>query len=554
MRARLSVSWTISILAAACIPLAVLAWATFSVLESSALDGAERVRTQTAAAARAVLANQLEAGRDKLAAIAAVLGQPDAMTKLERNAYVPNEARALDGLLAPRDVFLELGVRRLVAPNAMLAQAQTKDFGATQQEAFSNNSLPLNRNFDAGLQQFVEELPPDDPRVAAARRGESWIAADVERAGELRTLALAQPLDRERLLTARLDLEPVRVLLEGLCADAARGIELVDAAGAPILSAGRPLDGPAALETRVPAGHGAWSLRVSEAREETLRPLANARRALGLALGLALTLGVVLSVLFARKIVAPVRALAATAERFGAGEFDARSGIARGDEIGQLAAAFDRMAASLAELDRLKSEFVEHVSHELRTPLTSARLALANVEEGLAGPDALARVRADLDRLVRMVEELLDLARIEAGIELARAPMRLEDAARAAAETVQPLSRVEIEVRGASDELELDAARVHQVLVNLLDNAAKHARTRAWVVVEPRGFVVGDDGPGVPEAERERVFERFVRLDPAGTTPGAGLGLSIAKKLVLLHGGTIRCTDAGFVVRFEGAN
>lgn len=553
MARRLASTWTLSILGATCVPLVVVALATHDLLERTTLDAAARIRAETVHAAAAVLHAHLDDGRHKLAAIALLLGDTDARAAELDNFTSSVAARELDRLLEPHDAFLEVGVRRLDQANDVLSQSQSKSFGANQIELYTNRALPPSQSLDASINQVVEQLPSEDPRLLAARAGRAYTATTPEIAGEVLSLSLSQPIGAERLLLARLDLEPLRALLRRLASDERRGIELLDASNVVFLSTGAPAHGEDALITELDAGHGGWRVRVSEPRGPALAPLATARSGLFVALLVALLLGVVLSILFARRIVAPVRHLARTAERFGAGELALRTGIERADEIGQLAAAFDRMADSLAELDRLKSEFVAHASHELRTPLTSAKLALANVEDGLAGPEALARVRADLDRLVRLVNELLDLARIEAGIELASAPTRLEDVAREVALALQPLATVPIEVRGASEELALDRARIHQVLVNLVDNARKHARTRVTIEIGARELAVVDDGPGVPEAERERVFERFVRLAPpgaSGAAGGAGLGLSIARKLVELHGGTVHCTGSAFVVRF----
>jgi signal transduction histidine kinase len=543
VRARLSLTWTVSVLAAALLPLAAAGFATLKLVERSTLEAAERLRRQVGEAGAAVIRDHLDDARNKLCAMAALLREgedPEA------------DPRALDRLLAPQDVFLEIGVRRLGFANDLRQQRQTVEFNASQVRYFGDNRPPPNLNFDAALNQFVEAVAEDDPRIARARAGQPFVGSELERAGEVGTLGLSAPTGTGDVLLARLDLAPVQGLLASLCGAEPRGMELLDARpGADVLLvAGAPSRGDDALETFVDVGHGGWRLRVSEPRSRARAPIGEAHYHMAHGFGAAVVLCILLSLLFARRVVAPVRELARSAERFGGGDFTARSGIERTDEIGQLAAAFDRMAESLSELDRLKSEFVAHVSHELRTPLTSAKLTLANVEEGIAGPEALARVRKDLDRLVRLVDELLDLARIDAGIDLARTPVRLEEAAEEAAQSLAPLARVPIAITGRSEELRLDRARLHQVIVNLLDNALKHARSRVRVEIGPRELAVTDDGPGVPAEERERVFERFVRLDPAGKGPGGGLGLSIARKLVELHGGTLHCTGSTFVVRF----
>jgi len=198
----------------------------------------------------------------------------------------------------------------------------------------------------------------------------------------------------------------------------------------------------------------------------------------------------------------------------------------------------------------MKGEFVAHVSHELRTPLTSAKAALANVQEGISGPEALGRVQQDLDRLIRMVNELLDIARIEAGLQLAKQATSLGELVRSAAESLRPLAKVTLTVSGGGDTIDLDPARVQQIVVNLVDNALKYAKSRVDVETRGREVRVSDDGPGVPPEHRERIFEKFSKVETGPKPPGAGLGLSIARKLAQLHGATLTCDGNTFVLRF----
>jgi signal transduction histidine kinase len=207
------------------------------------------------------------------------------------------------------------------------------------------------------------------------------------------------------------------------------------------------------------------------------------------------------------------------------------------------------MAAAVQQIDQVKGEFVAHVSHELRTPLTSAKVTLANVQEGISGKETLSRVQEDLDRLIRMVNELLDVARIEAGITLAKERTNLGALVRSTAETLRPLAKVPLTVTGEGETLDLDAARVQQILLNLVDNALKYARSRVDVEVRGREVRVTDDGPGVPPEHRERIFEKFSKVEAGPKPPGVGLGLSIARKLAQLHGGSLVCEGNTFVVR-----
>ncbi len=192
---------------------------------------------------------------------------------------------------------------------------------------------------------------------------------------------------------------------------------------------------------------------------------------------------------------------------------------------------------------------ISHVSHELRTPLTSAKVTLANVQEGIGGKESLGRVQEDLDRLIRMVNELLDVARLEAGITLAKQSTDLGGLARSSVEILRPLAKVELLVSGSGATVDVDAARVQQILVNLIDNALKYAKSKVEVVVQGREVRVVDDGPGVPPEHRERIFEKFSKVETGPKPPGAGLGLSIARKLAQLHGGSLVCLGNTFLLR-----
>jgi signal transduction histidine kinase len=289
---------------------------------------------------------------------------------------------------------------------------------------------------------------------------------------------------------------------------------------------------------------------VWDVESRALAPLRQARKRAYLWFGAAAVMALGLATLFARRLVRPIETLSKAAHQIAGGNLAVRSGIKRDDELGHLARAFDRMAASVQKLDEMKGEFVSHVSHELRTPLTSAKATLANVQEGISGPEALGRVQLDLDRLIRMVNELLDVARIDAGITLAKQPTDLGGLVRSATESLRPLAKVALTVSGSGDTIELDPARVQQIVVNLVDNALKYATSRVDIEIKGREVRITDDGPGVPPEHRERIFEKFSKVETGPKPPGAGLGLSIARKLAQLHGGRLVCEGNTFLLRF----
>jgi signal transduction histidine kinase len=203
------------------------------------------------------------------------------------------------------------------------------------------------------------------------------------------------------------------------------------------------------------------------------------------------------------------------------------------------------------------TQLLANVSHELRTPITALQAVLENLVDGVARPDpaTLQAALTQTERLGRLVHELLDLSRIDAGTEpLTRREVPLRPALEAAV--------AEAKMRGATVSFVVDVnppdalawadpERLQQVLANLLDNATRHSpprgsvRVAAGVTAGDLQLVVCDDGPGIPPAERDRVFERFYRgdRDNAGdATGGTGLGLAIARWAVALHGGRISVT------------
>jgi heavy metal sensor kinase len=241
------------------------------------------------------------------------------------------------------------------------------------------------------------------------------------------------------------------------------------------------------------------------------------------------------------------------------------------DELGRLAKAFNDLLARLEAALATQRQFMADAAHELRTPVSVARTAaeVALSRERRAEDeyrDALAVVDDQMRRLARIVEDMFLLARADAvGLPLQPGPLYLDelvadcvrDAALLAAE-----KHVRVEWQG-DGELEAvgDESLLRRMLANLLDNAVRHTpaagRVQVGLAARPDEFEVAvtDGGPGIPDAQRERIFERFVRLDEArGRSQGAGLGLSIARTIAETHGGSLVLarSDAGgstFVIR-----
>jgi signal transduction histidine kinase len=312
------------------------------------------------------------------------------------------------------------------------------------------------------------------------------------------------------------------------------------------------------------------ALGAGSEEERRISPISDAQaeveRTFLVAGGIALVAALAGGYLIAARTASPLRRMAATAERVRSGDLTPRlpEEPAAAPELRALVAAFNRMLDRLDLAFSRQRRFVSDASHELRTPLTAIRGQL----EVLAGNDEASvekvrRVRAvtlaEVERMEAMVEELLALAQLDERSEMEVSEVDLaallRELAAADASGVELGELPEGRVAGSRDLLA-------GVVRNLLANARRHAGEAGRVVLAGTaadGVVtvrVDDDGPGVPAAERERVFERFHRLDPARArdSGGSGLGLAISREIVAAHGGRIWVEDSplgGAQVAFE---
>ncbi|MGW4063730.1 sensor histidine kinase [Amycolatopsis sp. NPDC004747] len=289
------------------------------------------------------------------------------------------------------------------------------------------------------------------------------------------------------------------------------------------------------------------------------------RRNLGLiALGVSV-FGVGVAFLIGRRIRRPIKALSAAADELGAGRLDTRVPVKGRDEVAALAASFNTMAARLGESieelhakDRQQRRFVADVAHDLRTPLASMIATVDSLDH--AEPATRTRATEILGtqarRLAKLVEDLLEIARFDAGkADLRVAPVDLADLVADAAE----VTGVAAAVTASGDvTVVADPRRVHTVVANLLSNADRHGAAPVTVTVDGTGedvvVRVADAGPGVPDDLLPILFDRFARGDHARqATEGSGLGLAIARENVLAHGGSLAVHNDGgavFTVRW----
>jgi len=313
------------------------------------------------------------------------------------------------------------------------------------------------------------------------------------------------------------------------------------------------------LQRAVVGAGGAGTIVVARPRavySDTVRALLPPLVVAGLvAAGFALIVAGVL----AGTITRPLRDLAVKTRAFAAGDHAARVPLAGPSEVRELGGAFNHMAGEIQRARGSEQAFLADISHELRTPLTSIQGFSQAIVEGEASGDGVTRaagiIHRESRRLVRMVEGLLQVAKLEAGTsEMARDAVDPGALLQAAAGALEVQAQ-EAGVRFAVDAPHLpavigDADRLSQLFINVLDNAVKHAprgtaidvsaaRRDGEIVVRVR-----DAGPGLPDVTADRLFERFYRGDSAQRPQGAGLGLAIANAVAQAHGGSIEARNA----------
>lgn len=285
------------------------------------------------------------------------------------------------------------------------------------------------------------------------------------------------------------------------------------------------------------------------------------RTALVVAVAAAAVAAIVVSFALSTRLSRPIGRLAAASRRIASGRYAERVPVASDDELGELAESFNTMAASLEATERRRLQLVGDVAHELRTPLATLDGYLEGLEDGVIQPShaTWSLLRGETARLSRLVNDLQDLWRAEAR----QLVLKLEPVdVRAVVSTAIERFAAPAAERGIALHLEVDRVippvtadrdRLVQVLDNLLSNAVRYTADGTEVTVRlsaaPHAvrLSVTDQGPGLTDEQRERVFERFYRADPSRSRAlgGSGIGLAISKALVELMGGRISAESGG---------
>jgi signal transduction histidine kinase len=276
----------------------------------------------------------------------------------------------------------------------------------------------------------------------------------------------------------------------------------------------------------------------------------------------ALIVAVAVSMFFSRRIVAPLRAMMIASQRISEGRYDERVAVSGADELGQLAEHFNAMAGRLEQTEVMRRQLLGDVSHELRTPLTAIGGYMEGLIDGVlpATSETFEQVRMESIRLSRLVDDLQELSRVEAGaISLDVRPLSVAALIQTTAKRLAPKfdeKHLQLTLNLPADlpPILADGDRATQVLTNLLGNALAYTPAGGEVAVSACltgsevQISVKDSGIGIPAESLPHIFDRFYRVDKSRSRVaggGSGIGLTIARHLVEAHGGRIWAASGG---------
>jgi histidine kinase len=275
----------------------------------------------------------------------------------------------------------------------------------------------------------------------------------------------------------------------------------------------------------------------------------------------AILVAVTLSIFTSRRIVRPIRAMMQASQHIAGGDYRRRIMMPGQDELGVLARAFNHMSEALERTERRRLEAIGDLAHELRTPLSSIKSLMEGLVDGVlaAEPATFLSVQREVARLQRLVHDLEELARVEAGQSpLDLRPVNLAELLQAITDRLRPQFedkgiRLHVEVPQGLPRVRADAGRLQQVLLNLVGNALRYTPCGGQVTVsagrEGQQMVlrVHDTGIGIAAEHLPFLWERFYRVDKSRTSAsgGSGIGLTIARHLVEAHGGRLWASSPG---------
>jgi histidine kinase len=289
---------------------------------------------------------------------------------------------------------------------------------------------------------------------------------------------------------------------------------------------------------------------------------ASFNEALVLALAAAGLAAMLVSLLLSRRIVAPVRRMTIVSQHIADGHYSDRVQSDNQDELGQLAHSFNQMAESLEQVERMRRQLIADVSHELRTPLTAIQGSMEGLLDGVlpADPETYHQIHQEAGRLARLVDDLQELSRVEAGASpLEIKPSRIVDLIMTTIKRLKPQAvkkKINLEADLPKDLplVSLDEARITQVLTNLVSNALQYTpeggdiRIHARQIKDEVQIGITDTGIGIPAEHIAHLFTRFYRVDKSRSRQaggGSGIGLTIARHLVESHAGRIWVESPG---------
>lgn len=300
-------------------------------------------------------------------------------------------------------------------------------------------------------------------------------------------------------------------------------------------------------------------LRMSITLEQFQRQFARVTASVLGSLMLTILLCALISARFARSLSRPIEIMRNFAIRLGSGQFGDKLTINENNELDQLAAELNRMSERLASLDHERRTFLANVSHELRTPISNVQVTVDALKGGAYEESQLRdrffqTIENETKRLSRLIHDLLDLGRLEAGVsQLEHQDISLPGLINRAVNAIEPRMQaagVSLQVKVSNLLIQGDPERLLQAILNLLDNAIKHSQPDSQVLIS--GYIEGqqavikiqDQGKGINEHDLPRIFEQFYTTDPSRTGKSNGLGLAITKRIIETHQGRIIASSA----------